>query len=135
MESRIRLLPADCQQESWTVYNDGFRACERHDEDDAFTCEYVVHGDGECVDGYVHVNMCESHRRVSDAWLSPHRGVSQDRLIPYFGAFQLCREMFRKSGGEALKIILETVLRLSNNLRHKSDRIRSRLINHSPYGG
>ncbi len=45
--STIRLLLADCHQESLTVYTDGFRAYEPLDEDDAFTREYVVHGDGE----------------------------------------------------------------------------------------
>ena len=60
-ESRIRLLLADRQQESLTVYTDGFRAYEPLEEDDAFTREYVVHDDSEHVDGDVHVNTCESH--------------------------------------------------------------------------
>lgn len=51
-----------------------------------------------------------SERRASDAWLSPHRGVSKDRLTPYLRAFQLRREVFRKPGEEALKIILKTAL-------------------------
>ncbi|WP_200532213.1 IS1595 family transposase [Halorubrum sp. LN27] len=109
-ESRIRLLLADRQQESLTVYTDGFRAYEPLDEDDAFTREYVVHGDGEYVDGDVHVNTCESHASLARRWLSPHRGVSKDRLTPYLRGFQLRREVFRKSGEEALKTILETVL-------------------------
>jgi len=109
-ESRIRLLLADRQQESLTVYTDGFRAYEPLEEDDAFTREYVVHGDGEYVDGDVHVNTCESHASLARRWLSPHRGVSKDRLTPYFRAFQLRREVFRKPGEEALKAILETVL-------------------------
>ncbi len=45
-ESTIRLLLANRQQESLTVYTDGFRAYEPLDEDDAFSREYVVHGDG-----------------------------------------------------------------------------------------
>jgi len=49
-ESTIRLLLANRHQESLTVYIDGFRAYEPLDEDDAFTREYVVHGDGEYVD-------------------------------------------------------------------------------------
>nr|CAB37934.1 hypothetical protein [Halobacterium salinarum] len=65
-ESRIRLLLADRQQESLTVYTDGFRAYDPLDEDDAFTREYVVHGDGEYVNGDVHVNTCESTRRWRD---------------------------------------------------------------------
>jgi len=109
-ESRIRLLLADRQQESFTVYTDGFRAYEPLEEDDAFTREYVVHGDGEYVDGDVHVNTCESHASLARRWLSPHRGVSKDRLTPYLRAFQLRREVFRKPGKEALKTILETAL-------------------------
>ena len=109
-ESKIRLLLADRQQESLTIYTDGFRAYEPLEEDDAFTREYVVHGDGEYVDGDVHVNTCESHASLARRWLSPHRGVSKDRLTPYFRAFQLRREVFRKPGEEALKTILETVL-------------------------
>ena len=46
-ESTIRLLLANRQQEPLTVYTDGFRAYEPLDEDDAFSREYVVHGDGE----------------------------------------------------------------------------------------
>jgi transposase len=109
-ESRIRLLLADRQQESLTVYTDGFRAYDPLDEDNAFTREYVVHGDGEYVDGDVHVNTCESHASLARRWLSPHRGVSKDRLTPYIRAFQLRREVFRKPGKEALKTILETTL-------------------------
>jgi len=60
-ESTSRLLLADRQQESLAVYTDGFRAYEPLEEDDPFTREYVVHGDGEYVDGDVHVNTCESH--------------------------------------------------------------------------
>ncbi|SEO18616.1 transposase [Halorientalis persicus] len=109
-ESTIRLLLADRQQESLTVYTDGFRAYEPLDEDDAFTREYVVHGDGEYADGDVHVNTCESHASLARRWLSPHRGVSKDRLTPYLRAFQLHREVLRKPGEEALKTILETAL-------------------------
>jgi len=60
-ESTIRFLLVDSHQESLTVYTDGFRAYEPLDEDHAFTREYVVHGDGEYVDGDVHVYTCESH--------------------------------------------------------------------------
>jgi transposase len=109
-ESTIRLLLADRQQESLTVYTDGFRAYEPLEEDDAFTREYVVHGDGEYVDGEVHVNTCESHASLTRRWLSPHRGVSKDRLTPYLRAFQLRREVFRELGEEALETILETAL-------------------------
>jgi transposase len=109
-KSRIRLLLAVGQQESLTVYTDGFRAYEPLEEDDAFTPKYVAHGDGEYVDGNVHVNTCESHASLAPLWLSPHRGVSKDRLTLYLRAFQLRRKVFRKPGEEALKTILETVL-------------------------
>jgi len=90
-ESTIRLLLADRQQEPLTVYTGWFRAYDPLEEDEKFDREYVVHGDGEYADDTVHVNTCESHRRASDAWLSPHRGISKDRLIRYFRAFQLRR--------------------------------------------
>ena len=106
----IRLLLDNRQQESMTVYTDGFWAYEPLEEDDTVTREYVVHGDGEYVDGDVHVNTCESHASLARRWLTPHRGVSKDRLTPYFRAFQLRRKVFRKPGKEALKTILETTL-------------------------
>jgi transposase-like protein len=109
-ESTIRLLLANRTEESLTVYTDGFRAYEPLDEDDAFDREYVVHGDGEYADGDVHVNTCESHGSLARSWLSPHRGVSKDKLTPYLRAFQLRRRVYRKSGKEALKTILETAL-------------------------
>ncbi len=109
-ESTIRLLLAVSQQESLTVYTDGFRAYEPLDDDDAFTREYVVHGDGEYVDGDVHVNTCESHGSLVRSWPSPHRGVSKDKLTLYLRAFQLRRRIYRKPGEEALKTILEAVL-------------------------
>ena len=109
-ESTVRLLLADHEQESLTIYTDGFRAYDPLEDDDEFDREYVVHGDGEYADGEVHVNGCESHRRVSDAWLSPHRGVSKDKLTPYLRAFELRRELYRKSGDEALKHALDAAL-------------------------
>jgi transposase-like protein len=90
-----------------TVYTDGFRAYEPLDEDDTFTREYVVHGDGEYVDRDVHVNTCESHGSLVRSWFSPHRGVSKDKLTPCLRAFQLRREVFRKPGEEALKAYLK----------------------------
>jgi transposase-like protein len=109
-ESTIRLLLANRKEESLTVYTDGFRAYEPLDEDDAFDREYVVHGDGEYADGDVHVNTCESHGSLARSWLSPHRGVSKDKITPYLRAFQLRRRVYRKPGNEALKTILETAL-------------------------
>jgi transposase len=109
-ESTIQLLLAVGQQESLTVYTDGFLAYGPIDEDDVSTHEYVVHGDGEYVNEDVHMNTCESHASLARRWLSPHRGVSKDRLTPYIRAFQLRQEVFRKPGKEALKTILETAL-------------------------
>jgi len=109
-ESTIRLLLGTRQQESLTVYTDGFRAYERLDSDDAFDREYVVHGEGEYADGDVHVNTCESHASLARRWLSPHRGVSKDKLTPYLRGLQLRQRVRRKPGEEALKIILETAL-------------------------
>ncbi len=74
-ESTIRLLLADRQQESLTVYTDGFRAYEPLKDDDALDREYVVHGDGEYADDEVHVNTCESHASQVRRWLSSHRGT------------------------------------------------------------
>lgn len=49
------------QQESLTVYTDGFRAYEPLGADDSFDREYTVYGEGEYADEDVHVNTCESH--------------------------------------------------------------------------
>ncbi|SDK15445.1 ISXO2-like transposase domain-containing protein, partial [Halovenus aranensis] len=109
-ESTIRLLLADRKEESLTVYTDGFRAYEPLDEDDAFDRQYVVHGEGEYADGDMHVNTCESHASLARRWLSPHRGISKDKLTPYLRALQLRKRVRRKPGDEALKTILETAL-------------------------
>ena len=109
-ESTIRLLLAGRQQEPLTVYTDGFRAYDPLEEDDAFERESVVHGDGEYVDEAVHVNTCESHGSLLRPWLSPHRGVSKDKLTPYLRAFQLRRELYRKPRREALKHAIQATL-------------------------
>jgi len=109
-ESTIRLLLADRQQESLTVYTDGFRAYEPLEADDAFDREYVVHGDGEYADDEVHVNTCESHASLTRRWLSPHRGISKDKLTQYLRAFQLRRELYRKPGRDALKHAIRATL-------------------------
>ena len=49
IEPTVRLLLADRQQESLTIYTDGFRVYDSLNDDDVFTGEYVVHGDGEYV--------------------------------------------------------------------------------------
>ncbi|SEP23082.1 Transposase and inactivated derivatives [Halogranum amylolyticum] len=109
-ESRVRLLLADHEEESLTVYTDGFRAYDPLEDDEEFDREYVVHGDGEYVDGDVHVNTCESHASLARRWLSPHRGVSKDKLTQYLRAFQLRSELFEKSGREALKHAVKATL-------------------------
>ncbi len=70
-ESTIRLLLGDRQQESLTVYTDGFQAYEPLEADDAFDREYVIHGDCEYADDEVHVNTCESHRHTCDGGSRP----------------------------------------------------------------
>ena len=72
-ESKIRLLLVDRQKGSLTVYTDGFRAYEPLEEDDAFSREYVIHGDSEYVAGDVHVNTCESHASLARRWLATSR--------------------------------------------------------------
>ncbi|ELZ76294.1 ISH4-type transposase [Haloferax gibbonsii ATCC 33959] len=106
----MRLLLADHEEETLTVYTDGFRAYDPLEDDDEFTRKYVVHGDGEYADGDVHVNTCESHASLARRWLSPHRGVSKDKLTQYLRAFQLRSELFRKPGREALKHAVKSTL-------------------------
>ena len=118
--STIRLLLTDRHQESLTVYTDRFRTYEPLEEDDAFSREYVVHGDSECVDRDAHVNTCESHGSLVRFCLLPYWGVSKDKLAPQLRAFQPRREVFRKPGEQPLKSILEAVPLLTNNLRHKN---------------
>ena len=77
-DTTVRLLLADHEQESLTVHTDGFRAYDPLEDDDSFTREYVVHGDGEYADSEVHVKTCESHasltRRVA---LAPSRSLER----------------------------------------------------------
>jgi transposase-like protein len=61
VESTVRLLCDSSDEESLTVYTEGFRAYDLLEVDDRFDRRYVVHGDGEYADGDVHVNTCESH--------------------------------------------------------------------------
>ena len=46
-ESTVRLLFADNDEESLTVYTDGFRAYDLLEDDEAFDRKCVVHGNGE----------------------------------------------------------------------------------------
>ena len=109
-ESTVRLLLENHEQESLTVYTDGFRAYEPLDDDDTFDRQYVVHSDGEYADNNIHINTCESHGSLLRPWLSPHRGISKDKLTPYLRAFQLRRELYRKPGDEALKRAIDAAL-------------------------
>ncbi|MBP1923604.1 transposase-like protein [Halorubrum alkaliphilum] len=56
------------------------------------------------------MNTCESHASLARRWLSPHRGISKDRLTQYLRAFQLRRELYRKPGREALKHAIKATL-------------------------
>jgi len=109
-ESTVRLLLADHEQELLTVYTDGFWAHDPLEDDDSLTREYVVHGDGEYVDCDGHINGCESHASAMRRWLSPHGGVSKDKLPPYLRAFQFRRALCREPGDEALKQALDAAL-------------------------
>ena len=109
-ESTVRLLLDNHEQESLTVYTDGFRAYEPLEDDDTFNREYVVHSNGEYANEDVHINTCESHGSLVRPWLSPHRGISKDKLTPYLRAFQLRRKLYRKPGDEALKQAIDAVL-------------------------
>ncbi|GAA0514081.1 Transposase and inactivated derivatives [Halorubrum aquaticum] len=109
-EATVRLLLDNHKKESLTVYTDGFRAYDPLDDDENFHREAVIHGDGEYVDGDAHVNTCESHASLARRWLSPHRGVSKDKLTAYLRPLQLRRRILRKPGREALKQIIREVL-------------------------
>jgi transposase-like protein len=92
----VRLLLDNCEEESLTVYTDGFRAYDPLEDDQKYQREAVIHSEGEYVDEDAHVNTCESHASLVRRWLSPHRGVSKDKLTPYLRAFQLRRRILRK---------------------------------------
>ena len=109
-EATVRLLLDNHKKESLTVYTDGFRAYDPLDDDENFHREAVIHGDGEYVDGDAHVNTRESHASLARRWLSPHRGVSKDKLTAYLRPLQLRRRILRKPGQEALKQIIRDVL-------------------------
>jgi len=86
------------------------RSLEDRAQKVAVLVESVVHSDGEYVDGAVHVNTCENHGSLLRPWLSPHRGVSKDKLTLYLRAFQLRRELYRKPGRDALKHAVRATL-------------------------
>jgi transposase-like protein len=60
----------------------------------------VIHGEGVYVDGDAHVNTCESHASLVRRWVSPHRGVSKEKLIAYPRPFQHRRRTLSKPGQE-----------------------------------
>ena len=109
-ESTVRLLLAVREKEPLSVDTDGLRAYDPLDDDERFHRESVIHANNEYVDGDVHVNTCESHGSLVRLWLSPHQGVSKDKLTHYLRAFQLRRRIYRKSGPEALRHVLRKVL-------------------------
>jgi transposase-like protein len=92
-ESTIRLLLADRQQEPLPVYTTDFSRTIHLRKTRNST-----------------VNTCESHASLARRWLSPHRGISKDRLTQYFRAFQHRRELYRKPGREALKHAVKVTL-------------------------
>lgn len=69
-ESKIRPLLANRQQESLIVYTDGFQAYELLGEDDAFTREYIIYGDGEYADGERSRERVQESRSVVRSWPS-----------------------------------------------------------------
>ena len=109
-ESTVRLLLAGREKEPLTVYTDGFRAYDPLDDDERFHRESVIHANNEYVDGDAHVNTCESHGSLVRPWLSPHRGVSKDKLTQYLRAFQLRRELLDEPGRKALKHAVRAAL-------------------------
>jgi len=70
----------------------------------------VERREGEYADGETHINTCESHASLARQWLSPHRGISKDRLTQYFRAFALRRQLYRKPGRQALKDAIRATL-------------------------
>lgn len=88
IESTVRLL-LDNHEESLPIYTDGCRTYDPLEDTEKYQHIAIIHGDGEYVDGDAHVNTCESHASLARRWLSPHRGVSNDKLTAYLRTFQL----------------------------------------------
>jgi len=104
-ESTVRLLLDNHTQESLPVYTDAFRAYDPLNDDDTFDRQYVVHSDGEYA-----VNTCENQGSLLRPLLSPHRGISKNKLTPYLRAFRFRREPYKKPGNESLKQSIDAVL-------------------------
>jgi len=64
-EPTVRFLLGDREEESLTVYTDGFRAYNPPEEDENFQRKAVIHREGEYVDGDAHVNTCEIHASLA----------------------------------------------------------------------
>ena len=105
-EATVRLLLDNHKKESMTVYTDGFRVYDSLEDDESFHRESVIYGDVEYVDGDAHLNTCERHALLARRWLSPHRGVSKDKLTAYLRPLQLRRRILRKPEREALKQVI-----------------------------
>ncbi len=73
-ESTIRFFLAERREESTTVYTDGFRAYDPLEKDDAFDCEYVVHGEENTL-METFTSTPARARLLARSWLSPHRSL------------------------------------------------------------
>jgi hypothetical protein len=73
------------QQQPLIIYTAEFCACDPLHRRRNIDHEYVVHGDSEYIDETVYVNTCESHRRVSNAWLSC---IGASQKIASHGTFE-----------------------------------------------
>ncbi len=64
-------------------------------------------GDGFCE---VHANSIEGFWSLLRPWLSPHRGISQDKLPLYLSFFEFVHNV-KKRGKRLLSSLLETLLK------------------------
>jgi len=78
--STVRLLLDTCEEESLTVYTDGFRAYDPLEGDESYQREAIIHGEGEYVDGDAHVNTCESHASQPRSATSPASLPTKDTI-------------------------------------------------------
>jgi hypothetical protein len=93
--------------------------------------EFVVHGDGDYADGDVHMNICESCASLARRWLSPHRGISKDKLRPYPRVLRLRHRVYRKLGKQTVKSPSELHCELSVGLFRRTQQDFSRRIQRS----
>ena len=85
----------------------------------------MIHGDGDYVDGELHVNTCESHGSLLRPWLSLHRGVSKDKLTQHLRAFQLRRELFDNQVEKRSNTLFKPFSEINNVLQMSASRIRT----------